>query len=153
MTARGVRPALAVTAAVATVAACGAGPNLMPRTTTGATGRQTVVLMAAQARPAVMATITDFAATRRTEVVSAQGTPEAVIDSVKQGAVVDAVVLPAGAQLDRVRDELLAPPERVGRAGGVTWYVATVTGKGLPYARYLASPRGRAALARHGVVP
>jgi len=149
-----VRPSGVVLLAVLlTGTACGSGPNLVPRTTTGTTGLATVVLTDGTTRAAVLAGITDYVRARSGRIVSAVGTPNAVAGSVKQGAVVDAVVLPAGPALDRVRDELVTAPSRLGRVRGTVYYAAPVTSKGALFVQYLLTARGRAQLTAHGVIP
>jgi len=150
------RPGVAALLGVVTLAgltACSSGSALGPRATAGTATEHTVVLLDDAARPAVSAGIDDFVAEARAEVVSAAGTPAAVAGSVKDGEIVDVVVLPAGADLERITDELVADPAPVGRAGGTTYFAAAVTARGLPFAQYLTTARGRQVLLTHGVTP
>ena len=148
------RPArLAATAAVAALlcSGCGPGPNLMPRRTAGTTGRSTIVLMVAPTRAAVLAGVDAFVKGRGSRIVSAVGTPAEVATSVKDGAVVDAVVLPSGPDLDRVRNELVAAPLPLGTVAGTPYWAAPVTYRGLVFAQFLQTPQGRSLLHAHGV--
>ena len=138
---------------VALLAACGPGPNLVPRTTTGSHGRPTYVNVDAVARTAVLGGITAYVTAKNTKIISAAGTPDAVVTSVKRGAIVDVVVLPDGPELTRVSDELVKPPERIGVLGGRTYYVGTVTSRGLIFTKFLATAQGRAVLRQQGFAP
>lgn len=81
------------------------------------------------------------------------GDPAAITATVKDGERVDAVVLPAGPDLDRLANEFVFPAEPVGRIRGTTYWVGAVDMRGWALVTYLTGVRGRALLRTYGVQP
>jgi hypothetical protein len=79
------------------------------------------------------------------------GTPDDVAATVKNGRLIDLVVLPAGPALDRVSDELLQAPTLLGVLGSTRYYAGAVTARALPLVKYWEGPRGRAKLRSAGL--
>jgi hypothetical protein len=71
------------------------------------------------------------------------GTPEDLVSTVKNGWRIDLVVLPAGADLQRLKNELVQPPVPLGKVGSEQYYVAPVTRQGWALARYFLTPKGK----------
>jgi ABC-type molybdate transport system substrate-binding protein len=136
---------------LAAIAACDSDPGMQPQQVMPGVGRGgLIVLMDGPTRGAVLSELTEYVKEKGPRVVSAAGSPTAIATGVKQGRVVDVVVLPAGQALDRVRDELVAPPSVIGRLGSTPYWVAPVTGRGLPFVQFLRTARGTALLRSHG---
>jgi hypothetical protein len=74
------------------------------------------------------------------------GAPEQIATTVKTGLPTDAVILPPGPALDRIREELASPPLPFLPTPTTTFWVAPVTDRGLSFARFLAGRRGSTAL-------
>ena len=111
------------------------------------TAGDVVVLADPPAVPALRCTIGRYAVEQPRGVRLGTATPEAIAAAVKDGEPADLVILPAGAALDRVRDELATPPARIAMApAGATQWVAAVTDKGLGLARFLAGHQARSLL-------
>jgi hypothetical protein len=146
---------LAGAAAAAVLAGCGsASPTstMGPQTITGKATHGIIVLGDATLQQAMTSGITGYTRTGRERITSALGTPDAVATAVKDGRIVDVVVLPSGPALDRVRNELVTAPEPIGQVAGTQYWAAAVTGRGLGFFRYLHSRPGAALLARAGLV-
>jgi hypothetical protein len=106
-----------------------------------------IVLADSPALPAVRCAADRYVLGRPRGVKLGAGTPGAIAAAVKNGEPTDLVILPAGAALDRVRDELATPPMQVHiQPGGTTRWVGAVTDKGLRFARFLSSRHGRSLL-------
>jgi ABC-type molybdate transport system substrate-binding protein len=132
-------------------AGCG-GPGVVRQETVGRSGTATIVLSDAALRDAVAAAATSFSVPGRARIVWSVGTPDAVAGAVKDGQPVDVVLLPDGAALDRVRDELVEPPVPLGTHAGTAYSAAAVTGRGVAFLRFLVAGGGAARLRQHGVV-
>ena len=94
--------------------------------------------------------IRQFVATRRGRINWGGGTAEDIATTIKHGYRVSVVVLPSGPALDRVRDELLEPPAKIGALGPDTYWACAVDQFGRPFVRFLATRAGRLVLQAHG---
>ncbi len=142
--------ALAIGATPA-LAGCGSEVNLRPTTLIGRSASATTVLVAAGAENAVAGALTRYAGTRESGFLYGTGSPDDIATTVKNGRLIDMVVLPAGPGLDRVEDELLKPASRFGRVGSTTYYLGAVTSKALAFITWLSSRPGQVALRANGV--
>jgi ABC-type molybdate transport system substrate-binding protein len=141
--------ALALAAALL-LPACAAGPPVATTETAGPGDRGVQVLVEHAALPALTADIQEFVTTRPAQISWGGGTADAIATTVKNGYRVSVVVLPSGPALDRVRDELVAPPARLGRLGRATYWACPVDQYGLPFLRFLTSRRSVRVLRAHG---
>jgi hypothetical protein len=142
------RPALAaalLTAAASATTACSA---MVPAThVLGPSVGDVTVLADPPAVPAVRCAMRRYVVGKARGIKLGTATPGAIAAAVKNGEPTDLVIIPAGAALDRVRDELATPPTQIHiQPGGTTWWVAAVTDKGLGLARFLSSRQGRSLL-------
>ena len=145
------RTLASVVAATTLLTACGEQPPVETTETAGPLDRSLQVLVEQRAVDALATDIGQFVAERPTATVSwGGGTAEDIATTVKQGYRNSVVVLPSGPALDRIRDELLDPPARLGQLKGVTYWVCTVDKSGRPFARYLTSRRSLRVLRSQG---
>jgi hypothetical protein len=97
--------------------------------------------------PAVRCALTRYVLQRARGIKLGAGTPTGIAAAVKDGEPTDVVILPAGAALKRVSDELTTSPTPiVTRPGQTTWWVAAVTDKGVRLAGFLSGSQGRSLL-------
>ena len=143
------RGAGAALAAVVLLAACGEEP-VAATTTAGTGGRAIGVLVAQAALAAVGDDIRQFVTTRPGRISWGGGTAEDIATTIKHGYRVSVVVLPSGPALDRVRDELLEPPTKIGALGPDTYWACAVDEFGRPFVRFLTSRAGQRVLRAHG---
>jgi hypothetical protein len=136
------RAGLALAAAML-LGACGADRPVPTTETAGWGGRQIEVLVEQGALGALGEDIRQFVARRPAQVSWGGGTADAIATTVKHGYRISVVVLPSGPALDRIRDELLAPPTRLGRLGSATYWACPVDQYGSSFMRFLT---GRASL-------
>jgi hypothetical protein len=117
---------------------------------TGRGGSAQTVLVDQGALGAVRAAVGPFLNGKSGRVRSGGGSAADIATTVKYGQRIDLVVLPAGPALQRVRDELIAPPEPIGRLAGTQYWAAPVTSLGLPFFTFLTSRNGAKVLRAHG---
>jgi hypothetical protein len=135
---------------VALLAGCGEDPPV-PTTETAGTGTRLVrVLVEPPALSAVRSDIRLFVGRRAALISSGAGTADAIAATVKHGYRIDVVVLRSGPALDRVRDELLAPPVRLGRLGSTTYWACAISRYGQPFVQFLTGPASRQLLRTSG---
>ncbi len=140
-----------VVAATMLLTACGEQPPVETTQTAGSQDSGLQVLVEQRAVDALATDIGQFVAQRPMATVSwGGGTAEAIATTVKQGYRNSVVVLPSGPALDRIRDELLDPPARLGQLRDVTYWVCTVDKTGRPFARYLTGRRSLRVLKSQG---
>jgi hypothetical protein len=142
-----------VTLAVATallLSGCGEAQPVATTQTVGAGRSEVRVLVEHAALAGLRADIDRFVTTRPLLISSGGGTADAIAATVKQGYRISVVVLPSGPALDRVRDELLAPPTRLGTLGAQTYWLCTVDRYGAPLARFLAGRTSQRVLRSQG---
>ena len=146
------RPGLIVLtlAAAPLLAACAAGPPVPATETAGTDGRQIQVLVEQAALEAIGADIHQFLATRDARISWGGGTADAIVSTVKDGYRVSVVVLPSGPALERVRDELVAPPTKLGRLGSATYWACPVDQYGLSFLRFLTGRTSKRVLRSQG---
>jgi hypothetical protein len=137
-------------ALVLAVSACGSDGSVQPDLQSGRGGRTPTVLAEEHALPVVRAAIDPFLGGKRGRVSSGGGSATDVATTVKDGYRIDVVVLPAGAGLERVREELLLPPARLGTLAGTEYWAAVITARGLPFWKFLTGARGMKVLRAHG---
>jgi hypothetical protein len=129
-------PALALAGALL-LSACAEGPPVWPTETAGPGKFEVRVLVDDGALGALRTDIDRFVVTRPVLVSWAGGTADDIAATVEQGYRISVVVLPSGPALDRIRDELLAPPTRLGTLGSQTYWACPVDRYGLPLVRFL----------------
>jgi hypothetical protein len=134
---RALRPVASLLAAVLLLGACGEQAPAEPTETAGSLEHPLQVLVDEGALDALATDIHQFVSLRPAGVSWGGGTAEAIATTVKHGYRISVVVLPSGPALDRIRDELLSPPTRLGRLRGVTYWVCTVDKSGQTFVRYL----------------
>jgi hypothetical protein len=132
------------------LAACGQEAPVATTETAGPGPDQVRVLVEQGAVGALGSDIQQFVATRPVRVRWGAGTADEIATTVKQGYRFSVVVLPTGPALDRIRDELLAPPTRLGRLGSTTYWACPVDRYGLPFLRFLTSRTSTRVLRAHG---
>jgi hypothetical protein len=132
------------------LSACGEAQPVATTQTVGPGRSEVRVLVEQAALAALRADIDRFAAVRPVRISSGGGTADAIAATVKQGYRISVVVLPSGPALDRVRDELLAPPTRLGDLGAQTYWLCTVDRYGVPLARFLGGRTSRRVLQSQG---
>ena len=132
------------------LAACGQESPLETTETAGPGPGQVLVLVEQGAVGALGSDIQQFVATRPVRVRWGAGTADEIATTVKQGYRFSVVVLPTGPALDRIRDELLAPPTRLGRLGSTTYWACPVDRYGLPFLRFLTGRTSTRVLRAHG---
>jgi hypothetical protein len=143
--------AVALALVVAVLSAACSGQQPVPVTATAGTkGRVIEVLVEQPALAAVRSDIDLFVSRRATRVSSGGGTADAIATTVKHGYRIDAVVLPSGPALDRVADELLEPPMRLGTLRSTTYWACDIDRFGRPFAHFLATPASERVLHAHG---
>lgn len=146
------RRVLALTAAVAfALTGCAKDVYVKPTTPVGRANAATAVLVDSPAEKPVTGVIKGYLHGRKAGFRYGAGDPDDIAETVKNGRLIDVVVLPAGPGLDRVKDELLQPPLRLGRIGSTDYYLGTVTSKGLLFTKWLQTLSGQAQLRLHGV--
>jgi hypothetical protein len=133
---------------VALLAACGSPGPLETKDTVGERTGAIAVLIDASALTPVRCAMGSFLTSKRRGVKYGAGAPDQIATSVKNGLPTDAVVLPPGPALDRIRDELASPPLPLPAvsSGSTTFWVAAVTDRGLGFANFLAGRKGQAVL-------
>lgn len=144
------RAAALIPLAALLATACSPGAQLDGPTLTGSGNASLRLAVDRLVRAPILETTREFQAVRRTRFYVSTGTPEQAAMAVKDGMVVDVVILPKGAALNRVRDELVTPPVAFGVRDGVTYEAAAVTSTGLLYVRYLQTAGGEAVLGAAG---
>jgi hypothetical protein len=137
------------------VAGCADSPPVRTDAVAGRPGGRIASILAdSTVLPAVRAAIPAYFGDRPRGSISrfatGGGSPADIATTVKHGFRVDAVVLPAGPSLDRVRDELVTAPVQIGELGTTAYWGAAVTVGALPFVRYLAG-QGRHVLRAHGL--
>ncbi len=142
-------PALALAGALL-LSGCAEGPPVWPTETAGPGKFEVRVLVDDQALGALRSDIDRFVATRPVLISWGGGTADDIAATVKQGYRISVVVLPSGPALDRVRDELLAPPTRLGTLGSQTYWACPVDRYGLPLVRYLSGRTSQQVLQSQG---
>jgi hypothetical protein len=147
---RVVRSAVALLAAAVLLAGCAEDPPVSATETAGSDGRQIQVLVEQAALGALGADIRTFVATRPARISWGGGTADAISTTVKNGYRISVVVLPSGPALDRIRDELVAPPTRVGTLGPDTYWACPVDQFGSSLVRFLTSRTSKRVLRAHG---
>jgi hypothetical protein len=130
--------------------ACAGGPAVPASETAGSGGSEVQVLVEQAALGALSADIHQFVATRRARVSWGGGTADAIAITVKQGYPIRVVVLPSGPALERVRDELIAPPSRLGTLGSQTYWACPVDRFGLSFVRFLGGRTSQRVLRSQG---
>jgi hypothetical protein len=146
----GPRAAGATIGAALLLAGCAAQPPVEATRTAGSDGRQIQVLVDQPAVGALGTDIQQFVATRQVRVSWGGGTPDAIATTVKDGYRISVVVLPSGPALDRIRDELVAPPTALGTLGSATYWAAPVDQFGLPLVRFLTGRTSQRVLRAQG---
>jgi len=142
-------PALGLAGAVL-LAGCGEEPPVATTQTSGPDSRQIQVLVDRGAELALRRDIEAYATTRRVGVSWGSGTADAIVTTVKHGYRIDVVVLRSGAALDRVGDELLAPPEKLGTFRSDTYWACAVDEYGLSFVRFLVGRTSKGMLRQQG---
>ena len=141
--------ALALVVAVLSAACSGQQP--VPVTATAGTkGRVISVLVEQPALAAVRSDIDLFVTRRATRVSSGGGTADAIATTVKHGYRIDAVVLPSGTALNRVTDELLEPPLKLGTLHSTTYWACDIDRFGRPFVHFLTTAASERVLRAHG---
>ena len=143
------RAVVAALAAAMLLAGCGEQPLAATRTA-GADGRQIDVLVDQAALAAVGTDVERFLATRPGRITWGGGTADDIATTIEHGYRISVVVLPSGPALERVRDELVAPPVRLGTRGSTTYWACAVDQFGLPFVRFLTGRGSRQLLREHG---
>ena len=131
---------------VAPLIACGGAGPLQTNTVVGQKSGAIAVLIDAPAVPAVRCAMDSYLGQTGRGIKYGAGAPDQIATTVKDGLPTDAVILPPGPALDRIRDELASPPLPFLSTSSTTFWVAPVTDRGLSFARFLAGRRGSAAL-------
>jgi ABC-type molybdate transport system substrate-binding protein len=144
------RLTLLALAAASLLSACAAGPPVPATKTAGTDGRQIQVLVEQAALGALEADIHQFLSTRDARISWGGGTADAIVTTVKDGYRVGVVVLPSGPALERVRDELVAPPTRLGMLGSATYWACPVDQYGLSFLHFLAGRNSKRVLRSQG---
>jgi ABC-type molybdate transport system substrate-binding protein len=142
-------PALAL-AGVILLAGCGEEPPVATTQTVGPGSRQIQVLVEQGAEAALRGDIRQYVTSRKVAVSWGGGTAEAIATTVKHGYRIDVVVLPSGPALERVDDELLAPPAKLGTLRSTTYWACAVDQSGLSFVRFLTGRTGKGALRQQG---
>jgi ABC-type molybdate transport system substrate-binding protein len=137
-------------AAASLLSGCATGPPVPAAETAGTDGRQIQVLVEQAALGALGADIHQFLSTRDARISWGGGTADAIVATVKDGYRVSVVVLPSGPALERVRDELVAPPTRLGRLGSATYWACPVDQYGLSFVRFLTGRTSQRVLRSQG---
>ena len=146
---RAAAPVLALAAAMI-LAACGEEPPVPTTQAAGSGGREIQVLVDQSVLGALGADIREFVSTRQARVRWGGGTADAIATTVKHGYRISVVVLPSGPALERIRDELLAPPTRLGTVGSTTYWACPVDQYGLSFLRFLPGRASQRVLRSHG---
>ncbi len=142
---------LGALAVAGSVGACSGVTALQQRVSVGrGPGPRLTVAVAQPARAGVLAAAQVYARTHGGVLIMDDGSPELIATAVKDGMPTDAVVLPAGGALARVRDELVGAPAGIGTRGRLHYYAGAVTAEGLPFVRFLGSAAGLVALRGYG---
>jgi ABC-type molybdate transport system substrate-binding protein len=141
--------ALAVAAALL-LSGCAEGPPARATETAGTGEREIQVLVEQAALGAIGSDIRQFVKTRPARVSWGGGSADAIATTVKHGYRVSVVVLPSGPALDRVRDELVAPPTRLGTLASATYWACPVDQFGLSFLRFLTGRTSKRVLRAHG---
>jgi hypothetical protein len=147
---RGARGAAASLAAAALLAGCSQDPPVATTDTAGSGGREVQVLVEQSAAAALGADLRQYVGTRTARVSWGGGTPDAIATTVKQGYRISVVVLPPGPALDRIRDELLEPPTRLGTLGSTTYWACLVDEFGRSLMRFLTGRTSKRVLKAQG---
>ena len=147
---RGIRAAALALVPAVVLVACGEGQPVQTTESAGDGGREIQVLVEQGAMGALGRDIRQFVTTRSARVRWGGGTAEAIATSVKHGYRISVVVLPSGPALDRIRDELLAPPTRLGRLGSATYWACPVDQYGLSFVRFLTGRASQRVLRSQG---
>jgi hypothetical protein len=144
------RPRAAVAAclfAVAAPATAGCSATLPASHVVGPSVGDITVLADSRVVPALQCAMAQYARGQERGIKFGAGQPDAIASAVKDGEPTDVAILPTGAALDRVRDELATPPARIfAPPTATTFWVAAVTDKGLRFARFLSGRQGRSLL-------
>ena len=146
---RAAAPVLALAAAML-LAACGEEPPVPTTEAAGSGGREIQVLVDQSVLGALGADIREFVSTRQARVRWGGGTADAIATTVKHGYRISVVVLPSGPALERIRDELLAPPTRLGTVGSTTYWACPVDQYGLSFLRFLPGRASQRVLRSQG---
>ena len=142
---------LALIVVLALLGACGRDSTVRAnRVTSSGEGHQATVLVDQRTLSAVSATFPPYLSRLPGVVTAGAGSAADIATTVKHGQRMDAVVLPAGPALDRVRGELFLPPSPIGRLGGTEYWAGAVTAGGLPFVTFLTAGRGATVLQAHG---
>ena len=142
-------PALALAVALL-LSACAEEPPAWPTQTAGPGRFEVRVLVERPALTALQSDIDGYVATRPVLVSWGGGTADDIAATVKQGYRISVVVLPSGPALDRIRDELVAPPTRLGTLGSQTYWAGSVDQYGLSLVRFLAGRTSQRVLRAQG---
>jgi hypothetical protein len=139
------------TGAAPALAGCGREADLKPTTLIGRSSVATSVLLDPAVEKVMAPTFKRYVNGRKRGFRYGAGSPDEIASTVKNGRLIDLVILPAGPGLDRVENELLTPPTLLGTVGSTTYYLGAVTAKALPFVKWVPSPAGRATLRANGV--
>jgi len=143
-------PALVVAALLA-LAGCGREADVRPVTLVGHPKVAVFTLVEPQVQRAVIGALPTSVRGTKVGIRYGAGTPDDIAATVKNGQTIDLVVLPAGAALDRVTNELVQAPSLLGTLGSTRYYAGAVTSKALPIVTFWEGPQGRAKLRKMGM--
>lgn len=136
---------------IAAVGGCADAPEVQPTDWVGDNSHTTTLLLDAGSTP-VLSTIAVYAdAHGGNRVHYGVGPAQGVANAVKDGQTVDAVLLPAGRDLDRLRGEFVFPAEQVATIDGTAYWIGVVTMRGWGLLEFLTGRQGRRELVAHGV--
>jgi hypothetical protein len=141
---------VAALAVVLLLGGCAEDQPVQVTQTAGTGGSETQVLVEQAALGALGADIHQYLATRRARISWGGGTADEIAATVKHGYPIRVVVLPSGPALERVRDELIAPPTRLGTLGSQTYWACPVDRFGLSLVRFLGSRTSQRVLKSQG---
>ena len=152
MSRRHALPRLAVAlAALLVLVGCGRDINVKPVTQLGTQHGVVLTLMVPSVQHAVTAAIPGALQGKKVGIRYGTGSPDDITATVKNGRLIDLVVLPAGPALERISDELLRTPSLLGTLGSTRYYAGAVTAKALPIVTYWEGPQGKTRLRRGGL--
>lgn len=140
--------------ALLVLAGCAREAYVKPLTLVGTSKGAVLTLMVPSVRRAVVAAVPGALPGKPAEKIGVRygtGTADDIAATVKNGRLIDLVVLPAGPALDRVSDELLQPPSLLGTLGSTRYYAGAVTARALPLLKYWEGRQGRAKLRAAGL--
>jgi hypothetical protein len=144
---RSLRRALAaLVPVVALLTGCGDAGTLHAKTLVGEKTGAIAILIDTPVAPAIRCTMDVYLKGRRRGIKYGAGGPDQIATAVKRGEPTDVVIMPPGPALDRIRDELASPPQPFLVTTAATFWVAPVTDRGLGFARFLTSRKGKALL-------